>query len=74
MKETITIILALIIQYGHTQSYCGFDELSSGNRNDNITTNTIPLSKGQTDTIDIVFHLIHLGEPIGTGVNIVLES
>lgn len=70
MKETITIILALIIQYGHTQSYCGFDELSSGNRNDNITTNTIPLTKGQTDTIDIVFHLIHLGEPIGTGVNI----
>ncbi len=56
--------------FGYTQSICGYDDLKFIIRNDQIDYNKVLNRSGNTDTIDLVFHLIHLGEPIGMGVNI----
>ncbi len=53
-----------------SQNLCGFDDFNAGNETVEIYPPNTHVRLGTTDTFDVVFHLIHLGEPIGEGANI----
>lgn len=70
MKIASILFFSYWIVFSYSQNICGFDELTSGNRTDKISNGNASALRGITDTIDLVFHLIHLGEAVGLGANI----
>jgi len=58
------------LQFVICQSNCAFDELTQNIRFDPILPEHHSSKSGTTDTIDLVFHLVHQGENIGQGTNI----
>jgi len=80
MEKLKSFLLSLILLtpfIGFSQSQCGTDELIS--RNPFLQQNyaervacapEVDLDTAQVLTIPVVFHIIHLGEPIGEGTNI----
>ena len=53
-----------------TTEACGFDEIQLEIPLAGVTPAAAGARNANVDTVDVVFHLVHLGQPIGTGANI----
>lgn len=76
-KIFLTTLLSFISFISFSQEECGTDELISRNpflqqmyENRVACAPEVDLDTAQVLTIPVVFHVIHLGEPVGEGTNI----
>lgn len=85
MKRLVVLVLACITYRLYAQAPCGFDLLQRAGFTDQtawinhseahnaLLAERMPAtekSTGTVDTIEVVFHLMHTGEAVGTGTNI----
>lgn len=72
MKKLITIILVALTTSINAQEQCGTDALMMGMpRNQRMMPPPeVDLDTAEVITIPLVFHIVHLGEPVGEGTNI----
>jgi hypothetical protein len=70
MQLTFSFIILLLFSFAHAQNSCFSDSFPSP---DNPSLGDLSFHAAvseKTDTFDVVFHIMHLGEPLGQGINI----
>jgi hypothetical protein len=85
-SRTVIFLFVISIFSLNAQTLCGYDDLiTSNNAEDTNKTNDfekkikerinlLKTSDTVVDTFDLVFHVVHRGEPLGVGVNITDEQ